>query len=29
LILPTKGKRGGIKGGSEKLLDGIDAYRTR
>ena len=29
LILPSKGKRGGMKGGSEKLLDGIDLYRTR
>jgi len=29
LSLPTKGKRGMMKGGSEKVLDGIDIYRTR
>jgi hypothetical protein len=29
LSLPTKGKRGTMKGSSEKLLDGIDLYRTR
>ena len=29
LSLPSKGKRGMMKGSSEKLLDGIDLYRTR
>jgi len=29
LSLPIKGKRGTMKGSSEKLLDGIDLYRTR
>ncbi len=29
LMLPSKGKRAGMKGGSEKFLDDIDLYRTR